>query len=217
MAGNKLIIIGAGGLAREAAWAARESVQRWDPIGYLDDDLSLHGTCLSNLPVLGPIADWGKFKDAHFLVAIGSPRVRQRIVREMQMSGEPSFGIVIHRSAQISDFVKIGCGSLICANATITTQIEIGDHVVINPNCNVGHDTHLGSFTLLAPLVACSGNVTIGHGVEIGAGTAILQGLTIGSGAMIGMGSVLTKSVPDNALWLGNPAAERRILEPFSK
>jgi len=40
----------------------------------------------------------------------------------------------------------------------------------------------------------------------------ILCGVTIGRNAMIGAGSVVTKDIPDNELWLGNPARFKRKL-----
>jgi acetyltransferase-like isoleucine patch superfamily enzyme len=43
-------------------------------------------------------------------------------------------------------------------------------------------------------------------GASIGANATILGGLTIGENALIGAGSVVTKDVPDNELWVGNPA-----------
>src|SRR5206468_8722618 len=43
-------------------------------------------------------------------------------------------------------------------------------------------------------------------GASIGANATILPGLEIGSGAMIGAGAVVTRSVPPNAVALGNPA-----------
>lgn len=43
-------------------------------------------------------------------------------------------------------------------------------------------------------------------GATIGAGSTILPGLTIGSHAMIGAGSVVTKNIPKNTIWVGNPA-----------
>ena len=43
-------------------------------------------------------------------------------------------------------------------------------------------------------------------GATIGAGSVILPGITIGSHAMVGAGSVVTKDIPANTLWYGNPA-----------
>ncbi len=48
----------------------------------------------------------------------------------------------------------------------------------------------------------------------LGGGSTILPGVTIGQGAMIGAGTVVTKSVPDYAVVVGNP---QRILRCLKK
>jgi len=49
-------------------------------------------------------------------------------------------------------------------------------------------------------------NIVIKKGASIGAASVILGGITIGENAMIGAGSVVTKNIPSNELWVGNPA-----------
>ena len=46
----------------------------------------------------------------------------------------------------------------------------------------------------------------IENGASIGAGSIIMGGIIIGENAMIGAGSLVTKNVPANQLWYGNPA-----------
>ena len=43
-------------------------------------------------------------------------------------------------------------------------------------------------------------------GASIGAGATILPGIIIGENALIGAGSVVTKNIPKNTIWIGNPA-----------
>jgi acetyltransferase-like isoleucine patch superfamily enzyme len=49
------------------------------------------------------------------------------------------------------------------------------------------------------------GSVKIGAYSFIGAGSVILPGITIGKGCLLGTGTLVTKDVPDYALFLGSP------------
>jgi len=48
--------------------------------------------------------------------------------------------------------------------------------------------------------------INIGHDVWIGYGTLILPGVTIGNRALIGAGSVVSKDIPHDSIYAGNPA-----------
>lgn len=48
--------------------------------------------------------------------------------------------------------------------------------------------------------------VKIGDDVFIGAKCIILKGVVIGNRSIVGAGSVVTKSIPDDEIWAGNPA-----------
>jgi len=57
------------------------------------------------------------------------------------------------------------------------------------------------------------GKVLIKEGAFIGAGSILLKGVMIGRHSVVGAGSVVTKDIPDNEIWGGNPAKFIRILE----
>ncbi|PFD99358.1 transferase [Priestia megaterium] len=55
--------------------------------------------------------------------------------------------------------------------------------------------------------------ITIKKGAFVGANVMILKGVTIGCNAVIGASSVVTKDIPDNELWAGNPIKFIRKLD----
>lgn len=82
-------------------------------------------------------------------------------------------------------------------------HISIGDDVTLAPNVHIlAHDastwTHLG-YTKIK-------NTHIGNRVFIGASSIVLPGVKIGDDVIIGAGSVVTKDIPDNSVYVGNPA-----------
>ena len=211
---RQLIIVAAGAFGREVLWVAREAREEWNVLGFLDDNPQRRGEIVCDVPVLGTIDEWSQFPEAHFVIAVGPPRTKKAIHDRMAASGTPRWATLIHRSVQMSQYVTVGEGSVICAGCVLTTQIEIRRHVIINLSCTCGHDTVFGDFVTLAPMIAASSRVTMEEGAEIGMFSTLLPGLTLGRGSMVGMGSVVVKDVPANELWLGSPAKVRRQLEP---
>lgn len=55
--------------------------------------------------------------------------------------------------------------------------------------------------------------IRICQGAFIGAGSIIMKGVTVGKHSIVGAGSVVTKSIPDNEVWAGNPAKKIYKLE----
>lgn len=217
MSDKRLIVVGGGGFAKEVIWLASESVQQWEVVGCLNDSDEAQGTELTGVPVLGCVADWVKYQDCAFVVAVGAPRTRHLIVEKMQSLGQPRFATLIHRSVAMSSRVEIGDGGMITAGCRLTVDIKLGRHVILNLNSTVGHETLLGDFTTVAPIVAISGNVSTGAGVELGTGAAIRQGVSIGAGAMVGMGAVVTKDIAPSSAVVGNPAKLLKQLPPFGE
>lgn len=207
-----IVIIGGGGFAKEVVWLANDCNR--NVIGILDDAMETHGTQLQGVSVLGQISKWQEYPDCEFVIAIGSPRVRQKVFNKMLKFGQPNFATLIHPSVKYSNTVNIGDGSIICAGTIITVDVLLGMHNILNLNVTVGHECEFGNFVTVAPMVAISGNVKLNDLVEVGTGAVIRQGLTIGDGSMLGMGGILTKSIPERTIFAGNPAKNlKKILE----
>ena len=48
--------------------------------------------------------------------------------------------------------------------------------------------------------------ILIKEGAFVGAHSLILKGVIIGKHSIVGAGSIVTKNIPDNEIWAGNPA-----------
>jgi sugar O-acyltransferase (sialic acid O-acetyltransferase NeuD family) len=200
-----LIIVGAGGFSKEVAWLAQE-IGKFKILGILDDKLA-PGSQVAGIAVLGTIQKAQDYPNAEFIVAIGTPRTRQFVVNKLMSLGICKFANLIHPSVIKSHSATLGEGIIICAGVILTVEISIGNHTIVNLNSTIGHECTIGKFCTIAPLVAISGNVQLGDCVEVGTGACIRQGLSLAPGSMLGMGGVLTKSIPENQIFIGNPAA----------
>jgi acetyltransferase-like isoleucine patch superfamily enzyme len=87
--------------------------------------------------------------------------------------------------------------------------ITIGNNCLISQHITIvasNHSFNKGELINRQPWKTNDNYVTIEDDVWIGANSVILPGITIGEGAVIGCGSIVTKSVPKNAIVYGNPA-----------
>lgn len=103
----------------------------------------------------------------------------------------------IENDVEIGDNVTVKCG------VYLWDGIYIEDNVQIGPNVTFTNDLYPRAkkpFTLLKTIIKQS--------ASIGANATILGGITIGEYALIGAGSVVTKNIPNNTLWVGNPAKQ---------
>jgi acetyltransferase-like isoleucine patch superfamily enzyme len=86
--------------------------------------------------------------------------------------------------------------------------LEIGDDVLIAANTVIipsNHGIELNGVPIRSQRASNLG-ISIGNDVWIGCGVQVLDGVRIEDGAVIGAGAVVTKSVPPNAIAVGNPA-----------
>lgn len=114
----------------------------------------------------------------------------------------------------------IGADCNINAHCFIENGVVLGDHVTIKCGVYLWDGVTIGNNVFVGPNVTFTNNkfprskqdlavhpkTIIEDGASLGAGSVILCGITIGKNAMIGAGSVVTKDVPANQLWVGNPA-----------
>ena len=108
----------------------------------------------------------------------------------------------IENDVQIGDNVTIKCGVYLWDGITIEDNVQIGPNVTFT---NDKYPRAKQPFKLQRTKIL--------KNASIGAASIILGGVIIGENAMIGAGSIVTKDVPANELWFGQPAKFVRKLK----
>jgi sugar O-acyltransferase (sialic acid O-acetyltransferase NeuD family) len=217
MDAKPLVIIGAGGFGREVldivdAINGRVDADgaSYDFVGFLDDgqpDLDL--LAARGVRHIGGVSKLDELAtDVGCLIGIGDGRARRRIDEYAQSQGRTS-PVLVHPSATAGFDVRLGPGTVVCSNVSLTNNIRVGRHVHLNLNSTVGHDVVLGDYVTVSPLVAISGEVVVEDEVLLGTGSALNQRVVIGRGATLGSGAVAVKNIGAGEVAVGIPAAPR--------
>jgi UDP-2-acetamido-3-amino-2,3-dideoxy-glucuronate N-acetyltransferase len=142
---------------------------------------------------------------------------------------------IVDEGCTIAKGVKIWHFSHIMPHCIIGENCNIGQNVVISPEVILGKNVKIQNNVSIYTGVVCEDDVFLGpsmvftnvtnprsavnrrgqyertvvkQGASIGANATIVCGHDIGRFAFIGAGSVVTKTVPDYALVVGNPARQ---------
>ncbi len=142
---------------------------------------------------------------------------------------------VVDYPCKIGKDTKIWHFSHIMKNSVIGDACNLGQNVVVSPGVILGRNVKVQNNVSIYTGVICEDDVFLGpsmvftnipnprsavirrdqyvetkveKGASIGANATILCGNTIGSYALVGAGTVITKSVPDYALVVGNPSKQ---------
>ncbi|WKV11210.1 NeuD/PglB/VioB family sugar acetyltransferase [Marivirga harenae] len=203
---TEIAIFGSGGFGREVNLIVQQLIKKGYPyhfLGFFDDqnkseefgDLYLGNTEKLN--------NWER--PISVAVAIGDGKTRKKVVQKIT-NPKVEFSRVISPYAIFNDLIHIGKGSIICAGANLTTNIKIGDYVVVNLNATIGHDCQLGNYSSLMPASNLAGDVKLGECAFVGSGANVLNGLGMGENSVLGSGGVLTKNLEANKTAIGIPA-----------
>ncbi|BAB80180.1 acetyltransferase [Clostridium perfringens] len=204
-----LIIVGAGGFGREVAWLVEDinnNNREWNLLGFIDENEQNHGNELNGYKVLGGFDYLNNKKNIYYVCAIGNAKVRKEIVEKKCSKYNIKPANLIHPSVIMSKkYNKMGEGCIICASNIITVNVTLGDHIIVNLDCTIGHDVVINDYVTIYPSVNVSGNCNIGECVELGTGTQVIQGNNIGDRTIVGAGSVVIRNIEGDKVAVGVP------------
>lgn len=137
-------------------------------------------------------------------------------------------GTKVWSNVQIRTGAKVGRNCVFGRNSFVDVDVTVGDNVKVQNNASLYEGVSLEDGVFIGPHVIFTNDkvpravnpdgspkstadwalehTIVRTGAALGAGTVVVAGVTIGAWAMVGSGAVVTRSVPDHALVLGNPA-----------
>jgi sugar O-acyltransferase (sialic acid O-acetyltransferase NeuD family) len=209
---DRVVVVGASGFGRECLDVLEAMAAAGSPVevvGVVDDapsELNVERLAARDVAFLGTIEQWltSRGSGDRYVLGIGSPQVRRRLVDRLEDAGVRPF-TAVHPTATFGARVVVGEGVVVCAGVTVSTNVRLGRYVHVNPHATIGHDAVLCDFVSLNPAAVVSGEVTLGAGTLVGAAATVLQNLVVGEGAVIGAASVVTKGVPAGVVVKGVP------------
>lgn len=202
-----LVIIGAGGLAREVYDLALTCYGD-DPDFKVKGFLSIEPSNVEALgypKVLSNSSDYKIEENDVFFCAIGNVLRRKKVVEDILEKGG-KFINLIHPTANISPSVKLGIGIGIKSYCVISSDVSIDDFTYLQSSVIMGHDVKIGRYCQINSFAFFAGYAEIGDCVTINAGAKLIQNVKVGDEAVVGVSSVVLTKVKKGTTVFGIPA-----------
>ena len=214
----RLAVVGAGKAALQF-WDALSSTDDFEVIRFYDSDVensnrSLFGIDICRGDVVENITkDFSNNEFDKCIISFsGATKARASIFLELKDKGVP-FANILHSTAYVSKFSRLGEGNLIFANSRIGPFCDLGDNNLLSASCSIEHNNIIGSHNTFGPGVLFSGSVTVGNGNKFGTMIGIEPNVIIGSDNIIASSQVVNISLADRKLLRPKVVSEVKDLD----
>ena len=167
---------------------------------------------LGEHPLIIALEDFVPANGEEYFIVPTTPR-RSLLVEYLRGKYQLRFTQLIHPTAYVSPYARIGEGVYVGARSTIAPGVVLKEHVFVNRAVSIGHDTVVHEYARVQPGSNIAGLTEIGRGVTVGIGATVIEKLVIGEGATIAAGAVVLHDVEERTLVADIPAVAKKSLQ----
>lgn len=206
------LVLGAGGTARETYWVIKENHPEAHVL-FVDDDADADAVRIGDeaVPV---IRDW-RFErfdvpgeQLAFSVGIEEPRRKKVLVERALGAGLQPAPPLVSPTALYRNDAVLGVGTVGHARCYISTNVRVGDFVLLMPMAGLAHDVTLGNYVTCAPVSTTCGYSVLGEGVYVGQGSGVRERSVIAPWVHIHMQSSVVKSIDEPGIEVSGVPAQ---------
>lgn len=208
---RRLVGLGAGGHAKSLL-DALASTAEFRVSAILEDDPERVGSELLGVPIL-PSSELERLQADGVTAAfvgvggVASSQARTRVFERLVAAGF-ELPPVVHASAVVSPWARLGRGVQVLAGALVNAEASLGDGAIVNTGALVEHDCRIGAHAHVAPGARLAGTASVGRGAHVGLGAVVIEGVDVGDEAFVAAGAVVVQDVPRGSRVAGVPAKE---------
>jgi UDP-sugar transporter A1/2/3 len=203
--GASVAVLGGGGHCRMVISALRAAHGPFAVDAVYDDDQTKEGTMIMGVPIMHTTH---LTPGSRAVIAIGSNSARERCHKRFPGL---QWITVVHPFAWVDPSVVLGDGTVVFAGAIIQPGTTIGKHTLVNTNCSIDNDCHVGDFVSVCSRAALCTGVRAGNSSFLGAGCTIRSHVSIAANCTVGIGAALLSSIEtEGETWVGVPARPMR-------
>lgn len=178
--------------------------EKYNVIGFLDDNPNALDGKDVKIPIIGKISDWQPKGNEVYAIGAAFPKVKEKLATMLKERG-CRFETLIAPWSIVSDYCSLGEGCFITAYS-ISAGVTLGDFVNINGS-SICAGSVIGDYCTTTGFTVVD-NATIGKRVFIGSHAVVVPGVTVGDDAQVSVGSIVTSDVEKGTTVFGVPAAQ---------
>ena len=185
-----------------------KSERKFNFLGFLEKDISLHNNTRFGYPVLGgdELLERKEFQKVHIINNVFADlNTRKQSLKRLSHISNDRFVNLVHPTSNVRE-ENIGFDNIIYDYVVLQAHAKIGNHNIIHTGSIIGHETQIGNCCLIAANVSVGGRVKVADNSYLGLGCVIIPGGAVEEYGFVGVGAVVTKNVESHTTVLGNPA-----------